>query len=273
MAADLVGLTVMVTRPAHQAAHLEGLLREAGATPLRFPVLEILDPEDSGPLLALIDRLQEFDLAVFISPNAVNKAMNLIRARRELPPGLRVAAVGKRSAMELKNFLGREPDLFPRRKFDSEALLALPELQDVRGRRVVIFRGDGGREYLGDTLRARGAEVEYANAYRRGRPRADIGRLQREWARGGIDVITITSGEGLRNLFDMVGKLAQHWLRRTQLVVVSERLVPLARELGFKQEPVVAAEASDEAMVEAIRAWRAGGKQPPGGDAPSGEHS
>ncbi len=266
MAADLAGLTVMVTRPAHQADHLERLLRAAGATPLLFPVLEILDPEDGGALLALIDRLQEFDLAVFISPNAVNKAMNLIRARRELPPGLRLAAVGKRSAMELKNFLGREPDVFPRQKFDSEALLALPQMQDVRGRRVVIFRGDGGREYLGDTLRERGASVEYANAYRRGRPQADVGRLQREWARGGIDVITVTSGEGLRNLFDMVGKLAQHWLRRTQLVVISERLVPLAGELGFKQPPLVAREASDEAVVEAIREWRAGAAPRPQGD-------
>lgn len=256
---ELAGLTVMVTRPAHQASHLVQLLEQSGATPFLFPVLEILEPEDSAPLLALIDRLDEFDLAVFISPNAVSKAMNLLNARRGLPAGLQLATVGKRSAIELRNHIGREPDLFPKQKFDSEALLALPGMQDMSGKRVVIFRGDGGREYLGDTLEARGASVEYANAYRRGRPQADVGRLQRQWARGGIDVITVTSGDGLRNLFDMVGKLAQHWLRRTQLVVMHERLIPIARELGCKLEPIAAREASDEALVEAIRTWHEGG--------------
>lgn len=252
----LTDLTVMVTRPAHQAGHLVHLLEAAGARPFLFPVMEVLEPADSQPLLAIIDRLETFDLAVFVSPNAVNKAMNLIKARRELPPDLQYATVGKRSAVELRNYLGRDPEFYPRQKFDSEALLALPGMQDMTGKRVVIFRGDGGREYLGDTLQARGARVEYAEAYRRGRPHADVGALQRQWARGGIDVVTVTSGAGLRNLFDMVGKLAQHWLRRTQLVVIHERLVPIAHELGFKCEPLVAHEASDEALVEAIRAWR-----------------
>ena len=262
---ELDKLCIMVTRPAHQADHLCELIEAAGGKALRFPVLEILEPEDSGPLLALVDRLDTFDLAIFISPNAVNKAMNLILSRRELPPQLKLATIGKGSAKELRNFIGRDPDIFPKRKFDSEALLELPELQVLAGKHVVIFRGDGGREHLGNELKARGATIEYANAYRRGRPKADVGKLQREWARGGIDVITITSGEGLRNLFDMVGKLAQHWLRRTQLVVVNERLVALAHELGFKLEPIVAAEASDEALLEAIKAWhvRRGAKTSP----------
>lgn len=254
-ASALAGLSVMVTRPAHQAEHLRGLIEAAGGTPFLFPVLEILEPENSAALCATVDTLAEADMAIFISPNAVNKAMNLIGARLGgLPEGLTVATVGKSSAKELRNFIAREP-IYPKKKFNSEALLAMEEMQAVRGQRIVIFRGDGGREYLGDTLTARGARVEYANAYRRGRPKADVGRLQRAWARGGIDVITVTSEEGLRNLFDMVGKLAQHWLRKTQLVVVNERMVALMHELGFKLEPVVAEEASDEALVAAIARW------------------
>lgn len=252
----LDGLSVMVTRPVHQAEPLCRLITAAGGTPVRFPVLEILDPTDSVALCATIDRLAQFDMVIFISPNAVNKAMNLVGARLGgLPAGLTVATVGKSSARELRNIIGREPDIYPQKRFNSEALLAMDEMQAVSGKRIVIVRGDGGREYLGDTLIARGATVDYANAYRRGRPKADVGKLQRVWARGGIDVITVTSAEGLRNLFDMVGKLARHWLRKTPLVVVNARLVALAHELGFKLEPVVADEASDEAMVEAIRRW------------------
>jgi uroporphyrinogen-III synthase len=250
----LTGIGAVVTRPAHQAEALCERISAAGGLAVRFPVLEILDPADSQALLKVIELLDEFDLAVFISPNAVNKAMNLIHARRSWPQGLRVAAIGAKSAKELERY-GLAVDLRPGRRFDSEALLDEPSLADMHGQRVVIFRGDGGREVLGDTLTARGAEVAYANAYRRGRPKTDSGTLFYHWSRGEIDVVLVTSTEGLRNLFDMVGKLGQMWLRKTPLIVGSERIAEAARELGHTLDPVVAADPSDEAMFDALLSW------------------
>lgn len=250
----LAGIGVVITRPTHQAEALSARIVAAGGRAIRFPVLEILDPTDSQSLLDLIDQLDEFDLAVFISPNAVNKSMNLILARREWPETLRVAAIGAKSAKELERY-GLDVDLRPGRRFDSEALLGEPALADLRGQRVVIFRGDGGREMLGDTLAERGAEVVYANAYRRGRPQTDTGALFYHWSRGEIDVVLVTSTEGLRNLFDMVGKLGQMWLRKTPLILGSGRIAVAARELGHTLEPIVAADPSDEAMFDALSRW------------------
>ncbi|HEX9627533.1 MAG TPA: uroporphyrinogen-III synthase [Acidiferrobacterales bacterium] len=252
----LAGVTVLVTRPAGQTEGLAQRIERAGGRVMRFPVLEILDPVDGGALLALIDRLDAFDLAIFISPNAVNKAMNVIRARRALPPGLQVAAVGRGSAKALRHF-GVADVIAPSGKFDSEALLALPELAEVHGRRIVIFRGDGGRELLSETLSARGAAVETAECYRRGRPQADTAPLLRAMARGELDVVTVTSVQGLRNLYDLVGKLGQQWLVKTPIVVVSERMAEACRELGFKHAPIVAAEPGDDAILAALEAWRA----------------
>ena len=252
--APLTGLNLVVTRPAHQAEPLCQLIETAGGHAVRFPVLEILEPVDSKLLNDLIARLDDFDIAVFISPNAVNKAMNMIRAKREFPDHIKIAAIGRKSAKELERF-GKPADIFPNQRFDSEALLELPELQDVAGRKVVIFRGDGGRELLGDTLAQRGATVEYANAYRRGRPNVDNKELMYLWSRNELAAILVTSSEGLRNLFDMVGKLGQMWLRNTQLIVGGERMDETARELGFKVEPIVAADPSDEAMMEALLHW------------------
>jgi len=128
----------------------------------------------------------------------------------------------------------------------------------MAGKRVIIFRGEGGRELLAEELRARGATVEYAEVYRRGRPTQDNGPLLHAWARGEVDIITVTSGEGLRNLFDMVGQLGRQWLRKTPILVINERLVTLARELGVEAPPVIAEEASDEGIVAALAAWHRG---------------
>lgn len=228
----LAGRGIVITRPAGQALNLTRLVQAAGGKPVLFPVLEILDAGDLQPLQALIDRLDEFDMAIFISPSAVNKAMNLITARRSLPPSLKIAAIGRGSTRELRHF-GVSNVIAPTRKFDSEALLGLPELSELAGRRVVIFRGDGGREVLGDTLVARGAVIEYAECYRRGKPNIDAAPLLKAWARNELHAIVVTSSEGLRNLFDMVGKLGQAWLRKTPLFVTHPQIAATAGELGL----------------------------------------
>lgn len=252
----LQGVRVLVTRPRDQAENLARLIEGEGGEAIRFPVIEIAEPKDTQALLAVIDRLDRFDLAIFISPNAVNRAMNLILARRGAwPRNVRIACVGRGSARELKH-VGAGNVIIPAGRFDSEALLALPELQRITGNRIVIFRGEGGRELLGDTLKARGADIEYAECYRRTRPRADVTPLRRRWARGEIDIVSLTSVDGLRNLLDMLGPAGQPWLARTPVVVVSTRMAGVCRELGFTTEPLIAAQASDEAILEAIQAWR-----------------
>ena len=248
----LAGKGIVVTRPVHQAAHLAELIRAAGGRTVLFPVIEIVEVENLQPLLAVIDRLDEFDLAIFISSNAVNKAMNLIKSRRALPPHLQLAAIGASSVRELRHF-GVPAVIAPVARFDSEALLELPALQDVAGRRIVIFRGDGGRELLGDTLAARGATIEYAECYRRGRPQPDAAPLLKAWAGNELHAVTSTSSEGLRNLFDLVGTPGQSWLKKTPLFVPHPRIEQTARELGLAT--VVLTAQGDEGLVQGLAQW------------------
>lgn len=252
MSASLDGRGVLVTRPAHQTEHLAELIVAAAGKPVLFPVLEILDADDLQPLYALIDRLDSVDMAIFISPNAVNKAMNLIKSRRELPATLKIAAIGRGSSKELKHF-GITDIIAPTTRFDSENLLEMPQLQDVADQRIVIFRGDGGREVLGDTLAARGASIEYAECYRRSRPNASAGGLLRQWSRNEINAVTVTSAEGLRNLYDMLGKLGRQWLKTTPVFVPHPRILEVARELGL--ECAVATPAGDEGLVQGMIEW------------------
>ena len=245
---------MVVTRPAHQAGNLAELIERAGGRVILFPTLEIFDAQDMAPLSGVIVRLEQFDLAIFISPNAVSKAMNRILAKRTWPQGLRRAAVGKGSAKELERFGGEEV-IVPQGRFDSEALLALPELQDMTGKRVVIFRGEGGRELLGDELTRRGADLTMVECYRRGKPvGGDAGLLLRQWERGEIDAITVTSGESMRNLFDLVGKPGQQWLKKTPVFAFHENIAEVARELGVEQ--VYVTPAGDEGLLSGLIEWR-----------------
>ena len=246
---SLAGRHVVVTRPAGQAAHFATALSDAGAIPVLFPVLEISDVEDVAPLLDAAIRLDSFDLAVFVSPNAIEKALALILSRRAWPAALRVAALGKSSERELARH-GIHDVISPPLRFDSEALLDLPELTDVRGKHVIIFRGDGGREVLGNTLRARGATIEYVTCYRRASPQLDPAPLLKLWEEGRLDAVTLTSSEGLRNFHDMVGRLGQAWLKKTPAFVPHVRIAEQAQALGLAK--VIATEPGDDGLMAGL---------------------
>jgi uroporphyrinogen-III synthase len=256
----LSGIGVLVTRPEEQSHDLCQAIRAAGGEPVRFPVLAIEPIRDSPSLQAAMQRLEEFHWAIFISPNAVLHAFAALDAHGGLPGSLRTAAVGKGTARKLRSS-GHPPHLVPPGRANSEALLEQPELQQVDGQRILIFRGRGGRELLAQTLRARGAEVEYAEVYRRVKPRANITALLDRWARGEVDVVTVTSNEGLHNLYEMVGEQGRQRLLDTPLVVVSERGAELARSLGFRREVRVSASADPNGLLAALRAWRGKAEQ------------
>lgn len=244
------GKTVLVTRPAHQSQRLCELIEAEGGRAVLLPAIEILDPQDINAARELLDRLDEFDIAIFISANAVSKTMGMLSPCHDWPPHLKVAAVGARTAEELER-RGRPVDIRPHQQFNSEALLALNMMRDVTSKRIVIFRGEGGRELLGDTLRERGAQVEYAEVYRRGKPAGDFSSVMD----AGIDAIVVTSNESLRNLWEMAGETGREWLLYIPLVVISQRTADLANELGFVCPPLIASEASDAGLVAAIKDW------------------
>ena len=221
-----------MTRPAGQAAHLAEALADLGAQPVLFPVLAIEAVADVTPLLDAAIRLDQYDWAMFVSPNAVDQALAVILAQRAWSASVRAATVGHSSEAALARY-GIGDVVAPQERFDSEALLALPEFADVRGKQVVIFRGDAGRDLFGDTLTARGATVDYVTCYRRVRPALDPAPLLKLWSEGRLDAMTITSSEGLRNLYDMVGKVGQGWLKRTPTFVPHARIAEQARALGL----------------------------------------
>ncbi len=239
----LAGKRILVTRPRELAGGLAALIAQAGGEPVLFPTIEIRDPQEPARAQALVARLPEFDLAVFVSPSAVRKAMPLA-AGGAWP---RVAAVGEGTRRELERH-GLRGVISPPGQPDSEALLALAELSQVAGSRVLILRGAGGRELLAETLAARGAKVEVAECYRRVRPEAPP-------PEGRIDAACVSSGEALANLVAMLGR---ERLEHAPVFVPHPRVEAQARELGLRR-PVLAAP-GDAGMLAALVAYFGAGK-------------
>ncbi len=235
------GLRLLVTRPARPAKALARSLRAAGHRPVLLPLIDIRPRDFSAP------GFRPGDILIFVSPNAVHHGLSRLGP---LPPGVMLATVGKGTARELETALGRPPDVWPRERSDSEALLAEPALRDVAGRRVFIVRGRGGRETLARGLAARGARVRYLEVYER-RPVDVAATLNELLANAALDAILVTSTEILDHLLAQTEPRNRERLFALPLLVIHPRQAEHARQLGFRHI-LTATNGSDGAIMETL---------------------
>ncbi|HZP92373.1 MAG TPA: uroporphyrinogen-III synthase [Burkholderiales bacterium] len=248
---ELEGIGVLITRPRTQTGALASAVHALGGRPVLFPGVEIVETSDAALDVAL-DALRSAQFAVFVSPNAARIGMQCVRRRGGLPVGIRVAAVGPGTAQELKN-AGLREIIMPRDGYDSEALASHPALVAVEGLRIVIFRGEGGRQWLAERLRARGAQVVFAQCYRRERPAAPFAALDALIRGGDLHAWTATSAQIVDNLFEAAGADAAEWLRRAEAFVSHPRIAARAFSKGARAICVTAA--GDAGLVAGLRAW------------------
>ena len=242
---------MLVTRAEHQSAPLCELIRIHGGHPIAFPALEISGPENPEATQLQLAQLEHFDIAIFISPNAVSHGLAILADKTPLRR-LKIAAVGKGTSRVLKQ-AGLTVEITPADRFDSEALLETPELSDVKDRKIIIFRGNGGRSLLGDTLQQRGAKVVYVEVYRRCKPTADPTELLTNWS-ATVNVVTATSIDILNNLADLLGAEGAQKLRHTPLLVVSKRMQAHAQKMGCRSI-ILAERADDQSVLKALSDW------------------
>lgn len=242
------GAGILVTRPARQAAGFAGKIAAQGGRPVIFPAIAILPPAELVELQRAHEALPGYQFAIFVSANAIEYGAP---DPRRWPATLIPFAPGPGTAESLAD-IGIPNVRVPADRFDSEGLLALPELVDVRGKRIVIFRGDDGREMLGDTLRARGAQVDYVACYRRAKPRADASGVEQAFAEGRIDAVTITSSTGLDNLWEIVSPATRvTWCARPTFVPHA-RIAEHARAKGLQ---TVETAGGDAGMLRGLLEW------------------
>lgn len=246
----LQGLRVWVTRPEHQAEPLCKLIEAQGGKTVRLPLLSIKPPQDPAAARRLLARAGDFDWVIFTSINAVQGSVAQAPAAARWPAKRVCIGAGTSRALDAAG-LGK--GLAPDGGSSSEDVLALPPLQNMRGQRVLIVKGEGGRDLLPRVLGNRGALVEQVEVYRR--VPAEIKPRQLETLVSDIDAIIVTSGEALEHLAGLASQRSAVFA--AQLVVPSRRVVQLAQDLGFICTPLIPAHISDQDILETLHDWHA----------------
>jgi uroporphyrinogen-III synthase len=139
--------------------------------------------------------------------------------------------------------------------YDSEGLLCAQALQQVDGKNIIIFRGQQGRNLLGDELSARGARVSFCEVYRRQPPRLTADDFTRLLDGTMPGLILFTSNEGMHNLLDLLDQRWRDLLLRIPWLLISERMRESALKLGHNASIIIANSASDEGIRQTICAW------------------
>lgn len=240
---------ILVTRAEHQAEKLCCLIEQQGWQAIRFPTLEIVAIRNKL-IKQQIASLNQYHWLIFISTNAVNFAVAANNGRIGGFKNVSIAAVGKATGRALED-AGLDVELFPESNFNTEGLLATNEMNDVQGKSCLIVRGQGGREALADSLRERGAKVDYLEVYSRLKPVIHSLELMNRLNKGELDFIILTSGESLANLLAMTDEKLHDKLQSVPLIVISQRIKKLAERKKFKQIAVTV-NPGDAAIIEAL---------------------
>lgn len=255
---DLGSRPVVITRPLAQASAFAVQVAAIGRVPVIFPLLEIAPVAHSAALQDSLSALDRYAMAVFVSPNAIDAAFQFIAA---WPRTVAIGIVGEGSRLALQRHGvddGNATIYAPRNseRMDSEELFKALDLNRVRGKRVLVVRGQAGRDFLTDMLRAEQVEVEHVTAYQRLRPHID--EVKKAQLHALIDADSewiVTSSEALRNLLqitsDVLGDDSVVKLQRSKMIVSHQRIAETARSLAFTH--VTMTGSGDERLIAALQ--------------------
>lgn len=243
---------IWLTRPHNQASVLNAELLERGANVLLIPMLEIEALAWNEEVKARILNFDNYDMAVFISTNAAKFGMECISNYwPQYPSHIKNFALGPSTGAVLLSY--DQVSSYPEKAMSSEAVLALPEMHEnqLLGRKVLIFRGLGGREVLAEGLRKKGAVVDYIELYQRNLPRYSAQYLEKNIENNAPDAIVISSAEALENFTKIFNLTLYPDMLKTPLFVSSLRICELAKNFGF-EEIIAMSGANDEAIITSL---------------------
>lgn len=252
----LDGISVLVTRPQGQAEGIASAIEANGGIAVRAPMLVINKVGDQAEAFATMRKLESFDIAIFVSRNAADFGTQLIRGHDSWPLKAQVFASGPSTVRRLGE-LGVDDVEASSDEVGSEGLLRLRGLSKrcVESKKIIIFRGSRGREYLADTLKMRGAEVTYCECYERCKPDITLKPILEKNELEIPDIGLATSIELVENLAEVIVNERIDRLFNMPLMVASARIGRIVGSLGFNSSPLIVGNPTNENIITQLTTW------------------
>lgn len=238
-------MNVLVTRPDSRGQELVDMLNEQQIFAIHQPLFTIEAGKELPQLPSVLSRLKAGDYVFAVSPNAVEyAAKTLADTGFHFRSDLKYFAVGQRTAKYFTE-KAEQAVIYPIESENSEGVLNLPEMQHLDDKTILILRANSGRELLAEKAALRGAAIQYLECYQRVPVSDDIPEKISLSKRLGVDTIVITSSEILRTLYEQTQDSCREWLLSCNLVVVSNRIGNIAKQMGFQAEKIFLSEKAD----------------------------
>jgi uroporphyrinogen III methyltransferase / synthase len=251
----LFGRRVLVTRSREQSAEIVDLLEAHGAEAIEAPLINIIPPDDFGPLDDACARAGGFDWIVFTSANGASAFMDrLLMGPRDVRAlaGARLCAVGPGTASRLTRF-GLKVDLIPDDHRADGVVAALKETGSLKGKRILFAKADIARDTLPEELRAAGAQVTEVVAYRTVTAEGDahLG-IYRQLLDRQIDAVTFSSASAIRAFVSIYGEdQAVDLLNHTIVATIGPVTADAAIRYGITPQ-ITPGSATIPALVDAL---------------------
>lgn len=238
-------MNVLVTRPDSRGQELVNMLNEKQIFAIHQPLFTIEAGQELPLLPSVLSRLKPDDYIFAVSPNAVDYASRtLIDTGFHFRTDLKYFAVGQRTAKYFTE-KAEQAVIYPIESENSEGVLDLPEMQILQDKTILILRANSGRELLAEKAIQRGANIQYLECYRREPVKEELPEKLGLCKRLGVDTIVVTSSEILTSLYEQTKENHREWLFDCHLVVVSNRIAKIAKQMGWQPAKIALSDKAD----------------------------
>ncbi|MDD0823679.1 uroporphyrinogen-III synthase [Mannheimia sp. AT1] len=242
-------MNVLVTRPDSRGQELVDMLNEKQIFAIHQPLF-IIEAGQELPLLpTVLSSLNSGDYVFAVSTNAVDYAVKTLSDTGfHFRTDLKYFAVGQRTAKYFSE-KAQQAVIYPIDSENSEGVLELPEMQMLQDKTILILRANSGRELLAEKAIQRGASIQYLECYRREPVKEDIPEKLSLCKRLGVDTIIVTSSEILALLYEQTKADNRQWLLDCHLVVVSQRIAKIAKQMGWQSDKIILSDKADNVSL------------------------
>ncbi|CAL4325784.1 Uroporphyrinogen-III synthase [Buchnera aphidicola (Eriosoma grossulariae)] len=228
-------MKVLITRPISESIELKTILRSVGIRAWSFPILEFFPSLGLKALSKKIKIINKNDFIVITSKKAIEYSSNYLKNNYiEWPSHAEYYTIGKGSADFFKKNSGYIAK-YPTKNENSETLLKIINLNQIKNKNIIILKGNRGRKLLEKTFKKNGANVILIECYQRKIKNINYKIEILKWKKNNINTLVITNNEVLQELYKIFYFLkTEKWFLKCTLLVISERLKYLAKKLGYK---------------------------------------